>query len=158
MIEEACEYEEEGCVDANVENVTQDNLIGDIYDCNGLSELTKSIFKVEELLGSLPKEMPNETKKTTVLAILKSFGLTVDEVVKDGIQRIEIINGSLAKIKLDNESVINQNKTDIEAKKIEIQELEKDNANREGIVKDTEDKIELEAKRIESLIKFIEGE
>lgn len=148
------EYDEP---DVNVEEVSQENLIADIYASNDLSNLSKSIFKVEELINSLPKEMPNETKKATVLSILSSFGLTVDEVISDGENRKDIILSALNAIFDENTSVINDNKANIEQKKLEIQNLEKDNSDRENIIKETEDKIELETKRIEDLIKFIGG-
>lgn len=145
-------------VDVNTEAVSQDNLINDIYNQNGLSDLSKSIFKVEELVNSLPKEMPNDTKKTTVLSILGSFNLTVDEVVADGCSRKTMLDAALDEIVEENENVILDNNKDIEFKKKEIQELEKDNANRETVIKNTEDKIEAEAKRISDLIAFIGGE
>ena len=50
-------------INVNTESITHENLISDIYNQSGLSDLSKSIFKIEELINSLPKEMPNETKK-----------------------------------------------------------------------------------------------
>lgn len=144
-------------LDVNTENVNQDNLVGDIYNQNDLSDVSKSIFKIEELINSLPKEMPNETKKTTVLTMLSIFGLTVDEVVEDGNNRISIIEAALSAITNENSSVIEENKSNIEQKKLEIQDLEMDNAEREMVIKSTEDKIEAETKRISELIKFIGG-
>ena len=148
-------YEED--IDVNVENVTQDNLIADIYNQNSLSDLSKSIFKIEELINSLPKEMPNETKKATVLSMLSIFGLTVEEVVADGNERCTVIDVALSAITTENNDVIDSNNASIEQKKLEIQDLEKDNAERTLIIKDTEDKVESEGKRIEGLIKFIGG-
>lgn len=145
-------------IDVNTESVSQDNLIEDIYNQNELSNLSKSIFKIEELVNSLPKEMPNDTKKTTVLSILSSFGLTVDEVLEDGCTRETIIRSALNVITNENNDVIEDNKSTIEQKKREIQELEKDNANREIVIKNTEDKVEFELKRISDLITFIGGE
>ena len=145
-------------VEVNTELVSQDNLIEDIYNQNALSDLSKSIFKVEQTINSLPKEMPNDTKKATVLTILSNFGLTVDEVVEDGYSRQTIIRSALNTIVEENESAILTNKTIIEQKKMEIQELEKDNANRETVIKNTEDKVELELKRISDLVTFIGGE
>ena len=147
-------YEE---VDVNVENVTQENLISDIYNQNNLSDLSKSIFKIEELINSLPKEMPNETKKATVLSMLSIFGLTVDEVISDGNERRTVIDVALSAITTENNDVIENNNASIEQKKLEIQDLEKDNAERTLIIKDTEDKVESEIKRIEGLIKFVGG-
>lgn len=151
-------YMEETLVEVNTDSVSQENLVSDIYSQNSLSDLSKSIFKVEELINSLPKEMPSDTKKVTVLSILGSFGLTVDEVVADGISRKDMLNAALDEIITDNENVIAVNNTNIELKKQEIQELEKDNANRESVIKNTEDKIAIETKRISDLIAFVGGE
>ena len=151
------DYMEEDYVDVNTENVTQDNLITDIYNQNELSDLSKSIFKVEELINSLPKEMPNETKKTTVLSMLSIFGLTVDEVLADGEQRSCYVKAALASITDENNEVINNNNASIEQKKLEIQELEKDNADRSIVIKNAEDKVESEVERINGLIKFLIG-
>lgn len=145
-------------VDVNVEEVSQENLIEDIYTNNNLSDLSRSIFKVEELINSLPKEMPNETKKATVLSILSSFNLTADEVIEDGYARENIIRSALNEIIAENENVIADNNATIEQKKKEIQELEKDNASRETIIKNTGDKIEVELKRISDLVAFVGGE
>lgn len=151
-------YDNVSEVDVNTDNVSQDNLIADIYNQNDLSDLSKSIFKVEELMNSLPKEMPDATKKATVLSILTSFNVTVDEVIADADNRIEMILSALNRIQTDNEEVINQNSQDIEQKKLEIQDLEKDNADRTLTVKVTQDKVEAERTRIVNLVKFIGGE
>ena len=145
-------------VDVNTSNVTQENLITDIYNQNELSDLSKSIFKIEELINSLPKEMPNETKKATVLSMLSIFGLTLEEVICDGNQRCLVVESALYAITDVNNEVINNNNASIEQKKLEIQELEKDNANRTLVIKNTEDEIESEMKRIKDLIKFVGGD
>lgn len=157
VYDEELYMEEETVVEVNTDSVSQDNLVSDIYNQNNLSDLSKSIFKVEELVNSLPKEMPSDTKKATVLSILSSFGLTVDEVASDGVSRKEMLDAALDEITTENENVIANNNMEIEHKKQEIQELEKDNANRESIIKNTEDKIEIETKRISDLIAFIGG-
>ena len=151
-------YTTEYDISVNTESVTQENLIGDIYDKNELSDISRSIFKVEELINSLPKEIPNETKKATVLTILSSFNLTADEVIKDGLDRSMIIKSALNSIVDENNEVIAANNESIEQKKLEIQNLEKDNFDRQNVIKNTEDKIEDELKRIEALIKFIGGD
>lgn len=144
-------------VDVNTDNVTQENLIIDIYNQNDLSDLSKSIFKIEDVINSLPKEMPNETKKGTVLSVLSTFGLTVDEVIADGENRSAIIKSALSSITDENNDVINSNNVSIEQKKLEIQDLEKDNSDRAIVIKNAEEKVETEIKRIDDLIKFIGG-
>lgn len=145
-------------VDVETSEVTQEHLIEDVYESNGLSDKARSIFKVEEVLHSLPKEMPNDTKRSTLLAILGSFGLTVEEVMDDGDKRISIVKAAMNKISDENEAVIAENLANIDQKKVEIQNLEKDNASRLELVDNTESKINVEVERIESLIKFVKGE
>ena len=59
-------YEEE-TVEAELESVNTETLIDDIYAQNNLADKSRSIFKVEELISSLPKEMATETKRNSVL-------------------------------------------------------------------------------------------
>lgn len=165
--EEQLTYETNACeeivkevemVNVNTENVTQENLIVDIYNQNNKADTSRSIFKIEELINSLPKEMPNETKKTTVMSMLSIFGLTIEEVQKDGMERYAMLTSALLDITDENNNVIHSNNELIEQKKLEIQELEKDNAERSLVIRDTEDKITTESNKIKSLIKFIGGE
>jgi hypothetical protein len=89
--------------------------------------------------------------------MLSIFGLTLDEIIEDGQNRFSIINLALSSIEGENNDVINSNIASIEQKKLEIQDLERDNADRYSLIKETADKIETEAKRIEELVKFVGG-
>lgn len=149
---------DESDVDANVEGVTTENLVADIYAANSLEDLSKSIFKVDEVINSLPKEMATETKKATVLAILTSFGLTTDEVVQDGLTRINFLNSAKDEILTKNNSEIESSNVSIEDYKKKIEELSKYIANLEVENKNCEDTVEQEVSKIESLIKFVGGE
>ena len=148
----------ESSVDANVEGVTTENLVDDIYKANSLEDLSKSIFKVDEVINSLPKEMATETKKSTVLAILTSFGLTTDEVIQDGITRINFLKSAMNEILTKNNSEIESSNISIEEHKKEIEELSKYIANLVVVNKNCEDTVEQELSKIEELIKFVGGE
>lgn len=145
-------------VDVNVENVSNDNLVNDIYSANNLGDLSKSIFKVDELINNLPKEMPTETKKATVLGILTSFGLTVEEVVNDGLSRINYLSASMNEIINKNTSEIDSSNSLIEDHKKEIEELSKYIAGLTIANKNCENTIESEVDKISNLIKFVGGE
>lgn len=141
--------------DVNTDGVTQDGFIQDIYDKNDLSDTARSIFKVEELVNSLPKEMPTETKKNTVSSIMASFGLTVEEITNDALKRAEIIKNALQTVTEENNSAIDNNEASIEQKKIEIGDLEKDNAERKEFISDITDKVDAELTRLNNLLEFI---
>lgn len=139
----------------SIDNVTQDNLIADVYESNGLSNQSQSIFKIEEIINTLPKEMPDATKRAAVVGILSTFGLTVEQVILDGESRKNVIRAAVNEIKEQNEKVIAENTSIIETKKYEIQDLETDTANRKNVIADSADKVSKEETRIDSLIAFI---
>ena len=87
--------EEQIDVEVETENITEDNFISDIYNNNDLSDLSKSIFKVEEISMNLPDTMPKETKQASVIGILSSFQLTPESVKTDADERIVILNAAL---------------------------------------------------------------
>ena len=160
--EEYCEsdvdtYEPTTMPDIELKEVNTDTLIEDIYFQNELFDRNKSIFKVEELINSLPKEMVTETKKSSVLAILGSFGLTTTDVGLDGESRVSVLNGVLSKIISDGKGEISDNETEIETHKKAIANLEKKISDKQNEMKVSETYINAEIARISELIKFIGG-
>ena len=143
--------------DVALDEVHTDTLIDDVYAQNDLSDNSKSIFKVEDLINSLPKEMVTETKKASVLATLGVFGLTVTDVTLDGEHRIDVLNSVLSNILQDGNDTVTEKESEIEEHKKEIARLEKEIAERRDEMKTSENKINVETDRIANLIKFIEG-
>lgn len=143
--------------EVNIENVTTDNLLDDIYKQNNLADYSHSIFKVKEVISAMPKEMTDATKKETVLTILKSFGLTAESVCEDGRERIKLIEVACESINEENSDIIAQNNLAINKKKEEIQALEKDNAEKRAIIDNTKDTVSQEVEEIQYLIGFIGG-
>lgn len=158
-ITEETEYHEEEpvLVEAELSDVNTDTLIDDIYLQNNLDDKSKSIFKVEELIDTLPKEMVTETKKASVLSTLTVFGLTTDQVLKDADDRLNILVSVYKKI--NDEAVnINAERSDkIENLKKEIAALESEMSNDQHEIKISNDSIIAEVDRIKELIKFIGG-
>lgn len=148
---------EEPVPEVALDEVNTDTLIEDIYAQNELQDKSKSIFKVEELINSLPKEMVTETKKNSVLAILTSFGLTAEDVVSDGENRTMILSGVLDKITTEGENVVREKQTEIENHKMEIARLEKEIAVQQEEMRVSDTTISNETKRVAELIGFITG-
>lgn len=157
MYEVESNYVEEENVEVELDSVNTDTLITDIYAQNELFDKTKSIFKVEELINSLPKEMVTETKKASVLATLGVFGLTVTDVTLDGESRIDVLSGVLTKILGEGNDTVVSKETEIEEHKKEIARLEKEISDQKTEMKVSEDTINAEISRITSLVKFVEG-
>lgn len=144
-------------VDAELDSVNTATLIEDIYNQNDLADKTQSIFKIEELINSLPKEMATETKRNSVLATLGVFGLTAADVEADGEKRVDVLSSILAKIICDADGVIAEKSNAIEEHKMEIERLEKEIADQKAEIKVSDESINSEIDRIKNLINFTTG-
>lgn len=157
-LDEECNYDvEDETIPVELDSVNTDSLIEDVYTQNELLDKSKSIFKVEDLINSLPKEMVTETKRTSVLATLGVFGLTVTDVNLDGEKRVDTLKSVLEKILIDGNDEISNRDSEIEDHKKEIARLEKEVSDKRAEMKDSETIINAEIGRISGLIKFVEG-
>ena len=139
------------------EQDTIDTLIQDIYAQNDLHDKTRSIFKVEALMGSLPKEMVTETKRMSVLSILNSFGLTAEEVMTDGENRVKVLDSVKTQINADNEKILTDKRDEIEKHKEAIAALEAEINTKINDTKHSNEVIETEIKRVTDLMEFMGG-
>ena len=144
-------------VNTTLEEVHIDTLIDDIYEQNGLFDKSKSIFKVEEMIDSLPKEMMTEVKKASVISILGSFGLTATEVTLDGEERIKVLDSVRENINNDTNNSINEKVEMIEQYKKAICDLETQITYSQNEMKSSNESISNEITKIEGLVKFIGG-
>lgn len=141
--------------EAELDDVNVGSLIDDIYAQNDLSDKSASIFRVEDMINSLPKEMATDVKKQSVISILNNFGLTVTSVSLDGEKRLGVLSDISNKIKTDAGTEISEWEYEIEQHKIAIQELEKRVADKKEETKTSEELISVESERIAALIKFV---
>ena len=152
-------YEEEiSAQNVAVESVNSETLISDVYAQNGLSDLSRSIFKVDELISSLPKEMATDTKRASVLSILGSFGLTSDEVIEDGVKRYDVLKGAKNLIDTECVNAIANKEDEIENLKKSIEELMIEISQEQEKLKSSDESIMAEIAKIETLVKFVGGE
>lgn len=149
---------EEEAMEVELEGVDVNTLIDDIYTQNDLFDKTRSIFKVEELITSLPKEMATNTKRASVLAILSSFNLTATEIVEDGENRLDVLDGVKAKVDTDSKIAIADKEAQIEELKKNIETLTVEIANEQEKMKKSDEIISSEIEKVKALIQFVGGE
>lgn len=150
------ESEEEEVVAESVDEV-KDTLIEDIYSKNDLLDKSKSIFKVEDVMNSLPMEMATETKRGAVVGILSSFKLTPEDVTEDGENRVKVLKSVQEQIRSDNDEEISIRKQKIEDLKSQIENLNKEVSGLEESTKTSDEFITSEVKKVQSLVDFIKG-
>lgn len=149
---------EETLPEVNTEGVSQENLIADIYAANDLSDETSSIFKAEQISGTLPSTMTTEAKKASVIGALSVFGLTAESLIADATERVNVLLSAEVQINNENTDIINEKKQEIEDAKKLIEQCEKTIAEHEKIIADSTDVIDAEVKRISDLNVFLGGE
>lgn len=102
---------EDSTVPVELDEVHTDTLIDDIYAQNELSDRSKSIFKIEELINSLPKEMVTETKRGSVLASMTQLNRTLASVAQQVQNRDE--SKWLFDFDIDDKELLGQFRTDL---------------------------------------------
>lgn len=144
-------------VDINTEVPESDtlNFVDDVYQVNHLEDITKSIFKVEELAATLPSEMPKDIKRQTVLSIMSTVGLSPEGAVDDGVLRVQCLENSKDSIVGDLNSEIQSNNDTIESLKVQISELQKENSMKQAQIVSIKEVSSKEVDRIKGLIDFL---
>lgn len=141
--------------DAVVPEVLGDELIENTYQDNELSDLARSIFIVEKFMNTLPKELPNDIKKTTVIGILQASDITVNEVCTDASMRIEVLESVKVKLTDENSRTVSECSGKIEQLKSEIDALNNKIYSANNEAAHASDLISKEIARISNLEKFI---
>ena len=122
---------------------------------NGISELERSIYKVEKFIRTLPNEMPQLTKKATVLGILEASGITIDEVLDDGANRRRILISVKSELDDSKHIQISEAEAEIEQLKAEIEKKNSDIYNAKAEMAAADERIMKEVDMIEQLEIFI---
>lgn len=141
--------------DVELKEVNADTLISDIYAQNSLMEKERSIFKVEELINTLPKEMVTDVKKASVMAILGSFGIQITEILDDAEKRISVLDGVKEMIAKESNAEIIEKEALIEECKKQIATYEAMIAEAKEEMKMSNESISAETARIEKLVEFV---
>lgn len=131
------------------------DFIGDVYAQNNLDDYSKSIFKVEKLAETLPAEMPKDTKRQTVLSIMTTMELSIDEVLNDGVTRAKTIESAQNNVIFSLENDIQNNENTIESLKVQIEELQKDISAKKAQETSIKEACTKEIDRITNLVNFL---
>lgn len=149
------EVDPEPAVEANTAETVADTLIADIYANNDLSDMSRSIFKAEEVSNSLPSTMPTDTKRTAVIGILASFQLTPEELLEDAENRKQIITSAANSMMANRVQAIANTKEVIEDLRKQIESCEATIKNHEQEHAFISQASEAEIKRIDALASFL---
>lgn len=148
---------ESPAVDANVEINSTENVIDEIYAQNGMSNKDNSIYAVQSFIDTLPAEMTTAKKQASVYGILKVTGKSVDSLLLDAEDRVNMLVAANNKIVKEKDEVINTAKADIEELKKAIEAANILIKNAEEVKESTIKAVNDEIEAINELVKFCEG-
>lgn len=140
------------------ENVSAANVVFDVYEANGIADLSRSIYKAKEFIDAMPKEMPVQSKKTSVLSIIQATGMTVEDLEADAENRKTMLCAAKDSIMVEKDEVIANAESDIEKLEAMIAELNQviyqAKVEKENVAANIGKEIEM----IDSVAQFIGGE
>lgn len=118
-------------------------------------EVVKTIFIIERFLKALPVNLPNDVKRQSVLNIISASNMNVDILLKDGNDRVDILNTFLNVMTMDTENIINDSRKEIEKLEKEISKYKEMICKREELQKEQNSMIEYEIDSIKSITNFL---
>lgn len=137
---------------ASVNNVSS---IKDIYNIGNMGDLSKSVYKVEEIKSVLPNALPTNAKKESVLGMMKVSNLTVSDVQIDTENRKNILNSVLENFTKDTQELTLENENEIKELEKRINDL-KESINVRNVEQEQQEKIiKDELNKIDSIVEFI---
>ena len=127
-----------------------------VYLANDMDPADKvTVYKIQDMLASLPAEMPSKTKKTTIKSLMTTLGYNAAEIEADAAKRIEILRG-VGNNKKDNLfAEIKDNDRQIESMKEEIERLTNRNVEATAAVEKMADVVQNEIKTIETTLEYV---
>lgn len=141
----------------NIEKTAPSTLVQDAYLAQGISDTSKSVYKVEEFINAMPSDMPNKTKQSSVLGILTVSGMNANDIIVDADVRVATLTGALETVVNENKKIVDDANLDIENLKQAIENANHVIADKEGIIKHSENIIAVEVERINKLKEFVGG-
>lgn len=131
--------------------------VDSIYAENGMEDCTGTVYKVDEMIQTMPQEMPTATKKVTILGMMNVVGITADEVKADAANRTALLNTVVPeKIRQLNDE-LSGNNSQIEALKQDIENLQKRNKEILAAMDANQELLQKETDKISGIVNFIGG-
>lgn len=144
-------------VEVNADIDSPANVVAEIYEQNGIADKNDSIYTVQALINTLPETMTTATKQTTVAGILAVSGKSIDNLLNDAQNRINILGLARDEIVDEKTTEIEEANHDIEALKEAIEAANIKIKEASEIIAATNKSIDDEIGAIDGLVKFCEG-
>lgn len=139
------------------QDIEPNDFVQKVYDDNGLSDISVSVYKISELIEALPENLTTKTKQDTIKGLMAALKLDTESIICDSDRRVEILSAGYKEIAEECQKKIDESKADIEKMKGCIEQANQviDEANvKSKVIGDT---VRLEISKIANLKEFIGG-
>lgn len=110
----------------------------EVYEKFGLTDMEKSIFKVDEFRNTLPDSLPTQVQRETVLKVLNTSHLDIEELKGDAYKRLDALGATLDATKGDTDKIVEESKEKIKNLEEEIDKLKQTINDRQKLQEEQE--------------------
>jgi hypothetical protein len=127
-----------------------------VYENFGLTDMDKSIFKVEELSKALPDTLTTEVKRAAVLGILPTVKLSVEDLVVDAQKRLDALNATVSGFSTESANIVSEAESKIAQLEAEIDAQKQIINDRKVLQEQVETLTQDESNKIKKNVNFIQ--
>lgn len=120
------------------------------------NDSTKTVFIIDEFFKALPGNLPREVRKQSVINIIKASGKDIDLILRDGENRVNILNNHLKEFSKKTEDSVTGYQMQIQQLMKEIEQLKNHINEREQLKLEQKSIIEFEMQRVDSIMQSVE--
>ncbi|MGY0373569.1 hypothetical protein [Clostridium sp. JNZ J1-5] len=114
-----------------------------------------TIFLIDSYVKALPETLPTDIKKQSVLNIVKASGMNVQELIKDGQDRVKVLGSFTSDVSAKTKSIIDEYEKEIGELLKKIDEYKNIINNRKNFQEEQKACIDYEVQKINNIIGFI---
>lgn len=133
--------------------------VKEVYEKENLQyDKKQSIFMVDAFLNALPKNLPYEVKRQSVLEILKASEMDINALLGDGHRRLKSLNTELDSKIRETDNMVSQNEAEIYELEMQIEKIKEAIRERKQKQRVQKEEYEYETQKIEDILRFVHPE
>lgn len=130
-----------------------------VYERESLQyDKKRSIFMVDAFINALPKNLPYEVKRQSVLDILKASELDINALLGDGHRRLKSLKEELDIRTSETDRMVSHNEAAIYELETQIEKIKESTRERKQRQRIQKEEYEYETQKIEDILRFIHPE
>lgn len=122
-----------------------------MYDINNKND----VFLIDSYLKALPESLPTDIKRQCVLNIIKVSEMNIEDLLKDGENRLKVLNSYTEKTTMETEKIVKGYEAKIQELYDKINEYKNIISERNNFQEEQKAYIDYEIQKINRIIDFI---